>query len=127
MLPLLAYKGAQAMKYKEEMGVVELALARMLEGQDPSLSAMWLLRAKESLKDSRYKEDYVRALPSLASSLRGLGQDEKASKVLEEAWGLAQSLGNAPTQKWTKSEVAIAYADDLGRALLVHGGEAHGG
>lgn len=113
---LLAYKVAHTMKNKEEMGVVELAFARMLKDQDPSLSVMWLLRAKESLKDSRYKEDYVRALPSLASSLKGLGDDDKASKVLEETWGLAQSLGDSPTHKWTKSEVAIAYADDLARA-----------
>lgn len=113
---LLAYKVAETMKNKEEMGVVELAFARMLKDQDPSLSVMWLLRAKESLKDSRYKEDYVRALPSLASSLRGLGDDEKALKVLEEAWELAQSLGDSPTQKRTKSEVATDYADDLARA-----------
>ncbi len=112
---LLAYKVAQAMRNKEEIGVVELSFARMLKDQDSSLSVMWLLRAKENLKDSRYKEDYVRALPSLASSLSGLGDDEKASKVLAEAWELAQPLGNAPTQKWTKSEVAIAYADDLAR------------
>jgi len=85
---LLAYKVAQTMKNKEEMGVVELAFARMLKDQDRSSSVMWLLRAKENLKDSRYKEDYVRALPSLASSLRGFGDNEEASKVLEESWGL---------------------------------------
>jgi CHAT domain-containing protein len=113
---LLAYKVAQAMKNKEEMGVVELSFARMLKDQDPSLSVMWLLRAKENLKDSRYKEDYVRALPSLAQSLRRLKEDEKASKVLEEAWGLAQSLGSTPTHKWTKWEVAIDFADDLAHA-----------
>jgi len=110
---LLAYKVAEAMKNKEEMGVVELAFARMMKNEDPSVSVMWLLRAKENLKDSRYKEDYVRALPSLADSLRKLEEGEKASKVLEEAWQQAQSLGNAPSQKWTKAEVAIDYADDL--------------
>src|SRR5712691_10988536 len=83
---LLVYKVAQAMKNKEEIGVVELAFARMLKDKDPSSSVMWLLRAKESLKDSRYREDYVRALPSLANSLRRLGEDEKASEVLAEAW-----------------------------------------
>ena len=95
--------------------MVELAFARMLKDQDPSLSVMWLLRAKENLKDSRYKEDYVRALPSLANSLRRLKEDEQASQVLAEAWELAQSLGNAPAQKWTKWEVAIDYANDLAR------------
>ena len=113
---LLAYKMATSMKNKEEMGVMELSIARMLKNRDPGASMMWLLRARENLKDTHYREDYVRALPNLAASLRDLRQDEKASRVLEEAWGLAQALGDAPTQKWTKSEVAINYADDLDRA-----------
>src|SRR2546425_1115322 len=76
----------------------------MLKDRDPSLSMMWILRAKEDLKDSHYKEDYVRALPGLANSLRVLRQNEKASQVLKEAWGLAQPLADEPAQKWTKSE-----------------------
>jgi len=112
---LLAYKVIATMNNKEETGVAELSIARMLKDRDPSLSMMWILRAKEDLKDSHYKEDYVRALPGLANSLKALRQNEKASQVLEEAWGLAQPLGDGQTQKWTKSEVAIAYADDLYR------------
>jgi CHAT domain-containing protein len=113
---LLAYRVVASMNNKEETGVVELSLARMLKDRDPSLSMMWLLRARESLKDSHYKEDYVRALPGLAGSLRELRQDAQASRILEEAWGLAQTLGGDPAQKWTKAEVALAYADDLDRA-----------
>ena len=113
---LLAYRVAETMKNKEELGVIELSFARRLQDEDPSLAMMWLLRARESLKDSRFREDYVRALPSLAASLWALHEDEQASRVLEEAWTQAQALGDSRTQAWTKSEVAIAYAGDLDRA-----------
>jgi CHAT domain-containing protein len=109
----LAYKVATQMNNKEEMGVVELSFARMLQDDDPGSAMMWLLRAKADLENSSYKEDYVRALPGLARSLRVLGDDDKASRLLAEAWGLAQPLGDAPGQKWTKAEVAVAYVDDL--------------
>ena len=109
----LAYKVAKQMNNKEEMGVVELSFARMLQDDDPSVAMMWLLRAKQSLENSSYKEDYVRALPGLARSLRELGDDDKASRLVAEAWGLAQPLGESPAQKWTKAEVAVAYVDDL--------------
>lgn len=113
---LLAYKVAEAMKSQEEMGVVELSFARMLDTQDPSLSMMWLLRARDHLQNSRYKEDYVRALPSLAKHLVMLGDNEEASKVYAEAWEQSRVLGTTPTQQWTKVEVADAYAGDLIRA-----------
>jgi CHAT domain-containing protein len=110
---LLAYKVVTRMGNKEEIGVVELAFARILKDEDPSLSMMWLLRARENLKDSRYREDYVRVLPGLARGLRELGEDDRAARLLEEAWGLAVGLGDSATQKWTKAEVAEAYADSL--------------
>ena len=113
---LLAYKVAESLNNNEEMGVVESSLARMLQDRDASMSMMWVLRAKEHLQNSQYKEDYVRLLPRLARSLKDLRQDEKASQVLEEAWGLALTLGDSTTQKWAKSEVATAYANDLDRA-----------
>lgn len=110
---LLAYKMAKAMQNTEGMGVAELSLARMLRDREPSLSVAWLLRAKEHLMNSRYKEDYVRTLPSFADHLRRDKEKGRALDALGEAWGLAQSLGDAPTQKWTKWEVAIDYAKDL--------------
>lgn len=110
---LLAYKIAQAMNNKEEAGVAELALAERLKKEDPSLSRMWLLRAKESLKDTRYKEDYVRFLVKLPSDLCCTGDPTRAVKVHGEAWESAQALGDSPTQKWTKWEAGTVYADDL--------------
>jgi hypothetical protein len=63
----LAYKVAKAMDNKEEIGVVELSFARRLWNDDKDMALPWLLRARESLKDSRYKTDYVRLLPDLAA------------------------------------------------------------
>ena len=113
---LLAYKVAEQMKSPEEMGVVELLFARMLHDRDPGVSVMWLLRAREHLQASRYREDYVRALPSLAGSLTHLGDHEGATKLYAEAWEESQRLGNEPTHQWTKSEAANGYATDLARA-----------
>ncbi len=113
---LLAYKMAKALRSPEEMGVSELAMARILRDTDPSLSVAWLLRAKEHLANSQYKEDYVRALPSFADHLRKREETGGAIAALDEAWGLAQTLGNSPTQKWTKWEVANDYAKDLALA-----------
>ncbi len=110
---LLAYKTTQAMNNKEEIGVMELSFARMLRKQDLSLSMMWLLRAKESLKGTRYKEDYVRLLADLAHDLRMTGELERASRFYEDAWESGQSLGNAPGQKWAKWETGLDYAMDL--------------
>ncbi len=113
---LLAYRVAEAMKNSEEMGVVELAFSRLLQDRDPSLSVMWLLRAKDHLEGSRYREDYVRALPRLAAGLIRLGDHEEASKLYAEAWAQSQVLGNQPAQQWTKTEVADGYARNLARA-----------
>jgi CHAT domain-containing protein len=109
----LAYKVAVALKNPEEIGVTELAFARRLKDEDPSLSMLWLTRARESLKKSHYQEDYVRVLPGLADALRKLHEEESASVLYEEAWNKAQSLGDAPGQKWAKWEVGISFADDL--------------
>lgn len=109
----LAYKVAARLNNKEESGVVELSLARMLKDKDVGLSLMWFLRARESLKGSQYREDYVRALPGLAQGLRELDKDKEASQILAEAWDIARGLGDAEGQRWAKAEVAIAYADDL--------------
>lgn len=113
---LLAYKVTVRMNNKEETGVVELSLARLLKDEDPALSMMWLLKAKEDLKDSGYREDLVRTLPSLARSLQQLGENAKASQVLAGAWVQAQALGDSESQRWAKTEVASAYADDLDQA-----------
>ncbi len=113
---MLAYKVIASLNNKEESGVVELSIARMLKNRDSSLAMMWMLRAREDLKNTHYKEDYVRGLRDLADSLRDLHQDDKASQVLEEAWGQAQALGDAPEMKWAKVEVASSYADDLNRS-----------
>lgn len=113
---MLAYQVAQVMNVTEEMGVAELALARMLKDLEPGLSVAWLLRAKEHLKGTRYVEDYVRVLPRFADHLRRQHENQRALATLSEAWKLAQSLGNAPTQKWAKWEVALDYAKDLDMA-----------
>lgn len=110
---LLAYKVAKKMNNKEEIGVMELSFAERLKHEDPVASRMWLLRARESLKGTRYKEDYVRFLVKLPSDLCCTGDHQMGLKPHGEAWDLAQSLGDAPTQKWTKWEAGIVYADDL--------------
>jgi len=110
---LLAYKIAQTMNNPEEMGVAELSMAKKLRTSDPDLSVGWLLRAKEHLKNSRYVEDYLRALPSFADHLRRENDNSGAIAALSEAWGLARTLGQTPTQKWAQWEIAIDYANDL--------------
>ena len=113
---MLGYKMAEAMNNNEEKGVTELRLARLLKKQDRSLSMAWLLRAKESLKGTRYKEDYVLLLSDLAENLKAFGEGEGASELSEEAWKSAQSLGDAPSQKWAKWEAGKDFADDLMRS-----------
>jgi CHAT domain-containing protein len=110
---MLAYKVTASMHDKQETGVAELSVARQLKSRDSSLAQMWLLRAREDLKDSGYKEDYVRLMSDLASSLKETHQEDQASKVIAEAWERAQPLGNTTAQKWAKAEVATVYADDL--------------
>lgn len=107
----LAYKVAEAMNNKEELGVVELTFARKLWHAEKSMALPWLLRARESLKNSRYKADYIRLLPNLADGLRLLrGEHEQASALVEEAWSLSQSLGNAPDHRMAKWETGMRYA-----------------
>jgi len=110
---LLAYKIAKVMNNKEEYGVAELQLARLLKDTDLAASMTLLARAKESLKGTRYKEDYTRLLPDLAGGLSKIGKREQAGALYAEAWDSAQSLGNAPTQKFAKWEVALHYGDSL--------------
>ncbi|HEY3167925.1 MAG TPA: hypothetical protein VGK57_11890, partial [Candidatus Binatia bacterium] len=107
----LAYKVAEAMNNKEELGVVELTFARKLWRVEKGMALPWLLRARESLKNSRYKEDYIRLLPNLADGLKLLrGEREQASALVEEAWTLSQSLGNAPSHRMAKWETGMEYA-----------------
>jgi CHAT domain-containing protein len=113
---ILAYRVIASMNNKEETGVAELSVARMLKDKDASLALMWMMHAREDLKDTHYKEDYVRAMRDLAGSLKETHQEDKASQVLEEAWGQAQTLGEGPAQKWAKAEVAGDYAEDLIRS-----------
>ncbi len=113
---LLAYKVFQALDNPEELGVMELAIARLLRGRDRSQAMMWLLRAKESLKDTQYRGDYIRLLCDTASDLRAYGETEKASVIYEEAWRSTQSLGDSSGEKWAKWEAGQAYASDLMRS-----------
>ena len=113
---LLAYKVLQALNNPEELGVMELSIGRLLRGKDRSQAMMWLLRAKESLKDTDYHGDYVRLLCDTASDLRAFGESDKASAIYEEAWETAQSLGDSSAEKWAKWEAGQAYASDLMRS-----------
>lgn len=113
---ILGYKMAEAMNNNEEKGVAELRLAKLLKKQDRSLSMVWLLRAKESLKGTRYQQDYVSLLSDLAENLKAFGESKGASELYEEAWESAQSLGNSPSQKWPKWEAGKDLADDLMRS-----------
>jgi CHAT domain-containing protein len=107
----LAYKVAEAMNNKEEIGVVELTFARKLWHLEKAMALPWLMRARESLKNSRYKADYIRLLPNLADGLRLVrGEREQASALIEEAWSLSQALGNAPDHRTAKWETGMRYA-----------------
>ena len=109
---LLAYKVIETMHDKQETGAVALSVARALKNSDASLALMWLLRATDDLRDSGYKEDYVRAMSDLAENLEETHQEEKASEVIAQAWDRAQALGDSTGQKWAKAEVARVYGDD---------------
>lgn len=111
----LAYKVAKALDNKEEIGVVELSFARRLWNEDKDVALPWLLRARESLKTSRYKTDYVRLLPDIAEGLRLLHENEQASALHEEAWNLSHTLGKSHDQTLAVRETGLHYAADLSR------------
>ncbi len=109
----LAYKVAEALNNKEEIGVVELSFARRLWDEDKDMALPWLLRARESLKNSRYKTDYVRLLPDLAHGLTAINENERAAALYEEAWNLAHSLGKSHDQILAVRETGMHYAANL--------------
>jgi len=112
----LGYKVFQALNNHEELGIMELGIGRLLRAENRSQAMMWILRAKENLENTRYREDYVRLLADLAGDLRFMGEDDQASATYEEAWQKALSLGSSPSQKWAKWEAGQAYAADLRRS-----------
>ncbi len=109
----LAYKVAQALNNKEEIGVVELSFARRLWDEDKDMALPWLLRARESLKNSRYKTDYVRLLPDLANGLKAINENEQAAALHEEAWKLAHTLAKSHDQILAVRETGLHYAANL--------------
>ena len=109
---MLAYRIAKQGDTPEEYGLMELSIANHLRTQDRSLAMAWLLRARENLRGTQYREDYVRLLSTLAEELRWLGRPG-AGDVYKDAWTKAQTLGNAVGQKWTKLELALDYSNYL--------------
>ena len=112
---LLSYKVQRAMDNAEEYGVSELALGQAFRDRDKSLSVMWLMRARESLRGTKYKEDYVTLLIDLGNGLRSMGRNDEALAVRRDAWTLASSLGEKLEHRQARWGAALAYAENLQR------------
>ena len=107
-LSLLTYRVSRQLNNPEEYGVVELKIARELRAQERSLAMGWLLRARESLRNTRYQEDYVRVLVSLAQDLDWLGHSETEA-TYQEAWAKAQQLSTEAEARWAIWEAGSSY------------------
>lgn len=109
---ILAYRVSKAMNNPEESGVNEMSIARLLRETDRAAALGWLAKARESLRGTRYRSDYVRVLLAYAEDVATLtGKD--AAHLYEEVWLEVQELGNNPGQRWAKWEVGLSYASFL--------------
>ncbi len=110
---MLAYKVTRAMNNREEYGMQELSIGRWIRDQEPGLAMLWLLRAKESLKRTRYEYDQIYLLVDLGHALRRLERGQEASEYYAKAWELAATLPKHGEVRRLKWEAGQAFAHDL--------------
>ena len=109
----LAYTIGRAINDPFEYGLMEIRLADLLEKNSRSLGLAWRLRAKNSLKGTPFRHDYIRLLKHAAIDLRWLDRKQEAYGTWEEAWGLTKTLGEKTEDKWTKWDIALGYSRAL--------------
>ncbi|NIU88099.1 MAG: hypothetical protein GWN56_12740, partial [Nitrosopumilaceae archaeon] len=84
-----------------------------MANKNPSISLMWLLKAKETLKNTRYKYDIVTVEGELGHKLYNDWQFDKAEAVFKEAWMSALNLGNSQGDRWARWVVGKYYSNLL--------------
>ncbi len=109
----LAYKIGQAINDPFEYGLMEIRLADLLGKNSRSLGLVWRLRAKDSLKGTPFRHDYIRLLKHAAIDLRWLDRKQEAYVTWEETWALTKALGSGTEDKWTKWDIALGYSRAL--------------
>ena len=107
---MLQYKVVKKMNNLEELGVAELGLSRIMSDKNPNMSLMWLLKAKESLKNTRYKYDAIAVQGDLGYKLYNDWQFDKAESVFKDAWQSALNLGNSQGDRWARWGVGKYYS-----------------
>lgn len=113
----LAYKIGLLMNDPYEYGLLEMRLANLLGQENRRVGLVWRMRAKKSLKGTPYRHDYVGLLNDIAHDLQRLSLKEEARKIYEEAYSLAQNLGQSLGHRRSKWDVALNY----GRMLKKEG------
>lgn len=112
---MLQYKITKLMHTKPELGIVELSISRLMSYDNINMSTMWLLRAKENLKDTHYKRDTVYVLADLAGNYYYYRQFEKSVELYKEAWDLSLTTGNSRDNRWARWEAGKLYSIFLQR------------
>jgi CHAT domain-containing protein len=110
---LLSYKVNKILNKREELGVIELSIANLLAPTDRALSLAWLLKAKNNLKGTKYKEDYISLLSQLGKNLEYESKVAESEEIYLEAWENALLLGIKTGQKWSKWTIGKNYSDFL--------------
>ena len=110
---LLEYKITKLLNDPQELGVVELDISKAMSHENPNVSLIWLLKAKESLKNTKYKYDSISVQGNLANKLYNDWQFDKAEAIYKEAWNSALKLGNSRSDRWTRWGVGKNYSNLL--------------
>ena len=112
-LAFLEYKVSKASGKRFEYGVTQQRIAVLMESQSRSLAMSWRLRARENLKGTPYKEDYINLLNNTARDLALFNHQEQALAVYEEAYQSSQSLGGSPAHRTVKLRLVSGYMEAL--------------
>jgi len=112
-LAFLEYKVSKASGKRFEYGVTQQRIAVLMESQSRSLAMSWRLRARENLKGTPYKEDYINLLNNTARDLALFNHKEQALAVYEEAYQSSQSLGGSPAHRTVKLRLVSGYMEAL--------------
>ncbi|MGR9072332.1 MAG: CHAT domain-containing protein [Gammaproteobacteria bacterium] len=112
-LAMLNYKVALTMNNRLEYGVAEIRVAGLLRDIDRSMSIMWFLKARKSLKDTRYKQDFIQLMASLSNDLFWIGKRDQALNVARENWEYALRAGNGLAVREARTMAARTFAERL--------------
>ncbi|NQY27296.1 MAG: CHAT domain-containing protein [Piscirickettsiaceae bacterium] len=98
-LAMLEYKVSRALGQRFEYGVTQQRIAILMEKEGRSLAMSWRLRARESLKGTPHKQDYVGLLVNTARDFDRLKRPDDALSMYKEAYELGRTLGHSPAHR----------------------------